>query len=222
MAETKNYKPNKNFNDITQAGLKAYDLTKKYSAVEARLTAGLLDGLVANLGKLGQLVPGAKQVRAEALSSTQAQDGALTRGYNKVTAVRQSVSRHTSNKDTQKAYGVGTRASPRLVKDVKAAIQQIVERGDGKADELSSLGLIQADIDELKAHHEAIKSADDNQELKRAGAPLTTRERNEIAHAILDAVGRIASAGANQFANEPAERKTFEDLLGAGNKKKSP
>jgi hypothetical protein len=29
MAETKNYKPNKNFTDITQAGLKAYDLARK-------------------------------------------------------------------------------------------------------------------------------------------------------------------------------------------------
>jgi hypothetical protein len=220
MANNQNRKPDKDFNSITQAGLKAYNLVRQHSAVEPRLRAGTLDALSDHLARLGALVPGAKQAQTTAQAATQAQDQALTDGYAKVTAIRQAVYRHTTDPELRKAYGVGVRADPRLVKDVKAAIQQIIARADANVAEAASLAILPADITELKVDLAAIGSADDNQELERASAPLTTRERNQIANAIVDAVGRIASAGALHFAKQPAERETFEALLGAGNPKK--
>src|SRR5262245_26318978 len=130
MAKLQNRKPYKDFSVITQTGLKAYQLTEQHAAVKARLKPGTTEDLASDLGQLGVLLPGSQQARSEARSATSAQEKALADGYALVTAVRQVVFRHTTDSDIRRAYGVGIKASPRLVKDVKAAINQIIDRAE--------------------------------------------------------------------------------------------
>jgi hypothetical protein len=80
-----------------------------------------------------------------------------------------------------------------------------------------------SDIVLLQKELAIISVADDNQELKRAGAPKKTEDRNRTARSILDAVGRISGAGALQFAKDEDLRNKFAALSpspGSGKRKR--
>jgi hypothetical protein len=214
--------PKKDFSLITQSGLKALNLgTMHKAALSPRLPAGTLDLLAIDLQKLGAVVPNAKATRAAAQVATATQGTALAEGYALVTAIRLAVQRSGAPSDVRKAYGVGATTSPRVVKSVKAAITQIVDRAINNTGEASALGILAKDVSALQDDLAAITSADDAQEQQRAGAPQTTKERNRTANRILGTIDRIAGAGAIEFAKQPEERAKFEALIaGAGGKKK--
>jgi hypothetical protein len=74
--------PKKDFGAITQAGLKARKLAQDHlAALEERLPAGTMDGLTADLQKLGVDVPGVIVQRTTAQTATRGQDVALPQGY---------------------------------------------------------------------------------------------------------------------------------------------
>lgn len=212
--------PRKTFGSILQNGLTAFDLaTKHQSVLEPRLPTGLIDQLAADLSTLGAQVPGAKQAHAAAQSATAQQESALSLGYALVSAIRTAVARTDAPAEVRKAYGVGRRINPRLVKDVKLAIGMIVARAGAAPTEAASLGILSSDVTALSAANEAIQGADEVQEKARANAPLSTKARNETARRIMGAVDRIAGAGILQFAASPMERAHFEALIGWGNAK---
>jgi hypothetical protein len=96
--------PNTDFNASIQRGLKALALAKKHqAALEPRLQAGTLDGLTADLQKLGADVPGALVTRSTAKTATKTQNEALAQGYSLVTAIRTSVSRRGATADVRAA-----------------------------------------------------------------------------------------------------------------------
>ena len=67
--------PNTDFNATIQRGLKALDLARKHqAALEPRLRAGTLDGLTADLERLGADVPGALVTRSAAKTATKTQN----------------------------------------------------------------------------------------------------------------------------------------------------
>jgi hypothetical protein len=127
------------------------------------------------------------------------------------------VARSGASADVRKAYGVGVKVSPKVVKDVKAAVAMIVDRATEKADEAKSLGILPKDVAALNTAKAAIQDADSDQEKKRASAPLSTKARNETGRRILAAVDRIIGAGVIEFAQSPTERAQFEALIGKGN-----
>ncbi|MBI5477979.1 MAG: hypothetical protein HY906_03940 [Deltaproteobacteria bacterium] len=219
MAKVRDTKPAKKFDQITQVGLKAHALATEHFAVLAeRLAAGTVDGLAADLARLGALVPGALAVRADAHAATAAQDQALAAGYERVTAVRTAVARTDGlEAAARKAYAVGNRTNPHVVKDVKAALDLIIARAEANPEEARRVGLLTADLAAMKADSAGVTGADDVQERKRAAAPLTTKERNRTASRVLAGVDRIAGAGVLHFAREAAVRARFEALIGAGN-----
>lgn len=223
MATMKDAYPRKDFSAIVQVGLKAHNLAGAHqAALEPRLPSGLLDGLAADLTKLGGDVPGAQATRAEARAATASQDEALAQGYALVTAIRTAVQRSGASKDVRVAYGVGVKTSARVVKQVKAAILQIVERANSHPAEASALGILSKDVTALEDDLATITSADDSQEQRRAGAPQSTKERNRTANRILGAVDRVVAAGVVEFAKAPETRAEFEALVagsGGGTKK---
>jgi hypothetical protein len=213
--------PTKSFNDITQLGLKALNLATAHAAALAdRLPQGTAKNLADDLELLGAVVPGAKQARAESISATSSQKAALEKGYARVKQVRAAIRKSKASMDVRHAYGVGAPTNGRLVRDVKAAISQIVDHAKANPDEAAALGILKKDIDALDLALTTITTADTKQEEARANAPLTTRERNRTAHRILDAVSRIEGAGRLEFADDPATRAHFE-ALGATPKKKT-
>ncbi|MDC3954474.1 hypothetical protein [Polyangium jinanense] len=205
--------PRKNFSAISQLGHKALNLALGHAAaLGPRLSPGLVEGLVADVEKLGDVVPSAKQARSESVAATSAQNVALAEGHTRVRQVRAAVRRAKAPADVKRGFGVGRRTRPHVVSDVKAAIQQILDRAKEKPAEAEALGIVKKDLDGLALSLAAITDADTKQEQKRASAPLTTQQRNRIGNRILAAVARIEGAGRLEFANDPVKRATFEAL----------
>jgi hypothetical protein len=209
--------PKKDFNAVTRTGLKALGLAQDHkAALEPRLAAGTLDGLSAALQKLGVEVPGALVMRSTAKTATVSQNEALAAGYSLVTGIRTAVQRRGAAADVKKAYGVGAKTNPRVVKQVAAAIRVILERAGADPGEAAALGILQKDLVALADDLAAITSADGEQEKKRAGAPGATKERNRTANRILGAVDVIVAAGVVEFAKDGEVRAAFEALVSSG------
>src|SRR5262249_2197448 len=133
-------------------------------------------------------------------------------GYLRVRQIRAAVRRAKAPVEVKHAYGIGRRDHTRTVRDVKAAMQGILDRVKNRPDEAESFGILQKDVDALELELAAITSADSTQEEKRAHAPLATQERNRTANRILAAVARIEGAGRMEFAGDEAIRPSFEAL----------
>lgn len=216
--------PKKDFNAVTQTGLKALALAEKHhDALVPRLPAGMVDRLTADLSKLGADVPGALVTRSTAKTATVSQNEALAAGYSLVTGIRTAVQRRGAAAEVRKGYGVGAKINPKVVKQVAAAIRVILERAAAMPGEAAGLGILQKDLGALGDDLAAILSADGAQEEKRAGAPTATKERNRTANRILEAVDVIVSAGVLEFAKDGEVRGAFEALVsgGGGGKGKS-
>lgn len=207
--------PPKNITQITQSGLTAYNLATQYAAaLTGRLTpATLVADLGTNLASLGVVVPAAKTAHGVAVAATAAQNSALETGYQMLSAARLSVSRKSVDPAVRKAYGVGTRTSKLVVKDVTNGLQTIVNRATSNATEATALSILAADVTRYTAQIAAIKAADQAQEQARASAPLTTKQRNTTARKILDAIDEIAGAGVIAFDTSATERALFEALV---------
>jgi hypothetical protein len=220
---TKDGHPKREFNAILGRGLKALDLGNAHqAALVPRLPAGTLDGLAADLQKLGADVPSALVTRSTAKTATKSQNEALAQGYSLVTAIRSAVQKRGAAADVRAAYGVGLKTSPTVVKQVAAGITLILNRAAAKPEEAASLGFLQKDFAALAEDLAAITSADGVQEKTRAGAPGATKERNRTANRVLGAVDEIMAAGVMEFAKEAGVRGEFEALVtGGGAKKKS-
>jgi hypothetical protein len=214
--------PNKQFDQVTQTGLKALELaTEHKAALDGRLPAGARDGLAADLDALGADVPAALIKRTVSKVATRSQDDALAEGYALFNAIRLNVTRRKASVAVRHAYGVGTTVNPKIVKRVSAAIAQMVDRAKANPSEAASLGILPADVAELEADLARITSVDAEQEQLRASAPLTTKQRNQTANRILGAVDAIAGAGMMQFAKSATERQRFEALVQASASKRS-
>ena len=208
--------PRKGFTAITQLGLKALHLALTHAAaISPRLPQDLVEGLKSDIESFGDVVPGVKKARSESVAATSGQFAALADGHERVRQVRAALRRVKAPADVKRAYGVGRKMRKDSVSDVKAALQQILDRAKEQPAEAESLGIVQKDLDGLVFALAAITDADTKQDQRRASAPLTTQERNRIGNRILAAVARIEGAGRLEFANDDTKRGSFE-ALGAG------
>jgi hypothetical protein len=207
-------KPADDWVPILQRGIKAQDLAAKH-AVElgARLPVTLLAELAADIVALGSVVPAAITAKHGSMQHTAAQNVALAACYALVTAARTAVKNHQPAADVSVAYGVGTKTHPGVVKEVSSAAQKILDRATAQPAEAKGFGIIAADVAAIKAAMAALHAADLAQEAARAGAPLSTKERNTTARRIIASTKKIASAGVLAFATHATVRATFEALL---------
>lgn len=159
------------------------------------------------------MVPAAIKAKHGSMQQTAAQNVALSACYALVTAARTAVKNHQPAEDISLAYGVGTKTNRGVVKEVSAAAQKIVDRATAQPVEAQGFGIIDADVSAIKAALAALHTADQAQEAARAGAPLTTKERNTTARRIIAATKKIAGAGMLAFATNATVRATFEALI---------
>lgn len=199
---------------IVQRGLKAQDLATRHQVeLGARIPPTLLPELAADLDALGDVIPAAITAKHRSIQHTAAQNGALATCYALVTAARTAVKNHQPAQDISLAYGVGSKTNRGVVKEVSAAAQKIVDRATDQPTEAQGFGIIDVDVNAITAALAALKAADQAQEAARAGAPLTTKERNTTARRIIFATKRIAGAGVLAFATDATVRATFEALI---------
>jgi hypothetical protein len=207
-------RPKIDFSTLYQLGLTAQNLAVKNQAqIGARLPATFYAAFDANLSGLLTAVPAVINSKDGKVQLTAAQATALDTGYLLVKGVRTTVKGHHPEKDVLLAYGVGAKTNKVLVKDVTAAIQQILDRIAAQAAEATAFGLVDLDVKALTDALAAIQAADLAQEKGRAAAPLTTAQRNSTANAILAGVKQIAGAGMRSFTDDATVYASFEALV---------
>jgi hypothetical protein len=207
-------RPKKQFNAIGQLALTAQALAAKYAAqIGTRLSATFLQSFGSDITTLNAAVPTVIQTKDGVVQLTAAQTAALETGYQLVKGIRTTVKSQTGDKDVLLAYGVGTRVSKVLVKEVSAAIQTILARIKASPAEAASFDIVQADIDALNAALAAIQQADKDQEQGRAAAPQATKDRNAAARRLLDGIKKIAGAGMRSFPEDATIFASFEALV---------
>ncbi len=207
-------KPKETLSVITQRGLKAQSLAMANQAtLGKRITSTFLTTLGSDLTSLGAV--GASVITAHdgSVQFTAAQNSALVSGHALVTAARTAVKGQQPAKDVLLAYGVGTKTSKLLVKDVSAALGKIITRATAEPTEAAAFGIIADDVASMTAAVAAIKTADSAQEAARAAAPLTTQQRNLTLRRVLASVHLIAGAGMLAFANDATNRALFAALI---------
>lgn len=198
---------------IVQRGIKAQGLVEKHQAeLGARIPPTLIPELSADLDALGHVIPAAITAKHGSMQHTAAQNAALATCYALVTAARGAVKNHQPAQDISLAYGVGSKTNRGVVKEVSAAAQKIVDRATAHPAEAQGFGIISDDVNAITAALAALKAADQAQEAARAGAPLTTKERNSTARRIIAATKKISGAGVLAFATNATLRASFEAL----------
>jgi hypothetical protein len=206
-------KPRQDFNAIGQLGLKAQGLGNKYKQqLGAKLDATFFADFGNDLVALTAAVPTVITTKDGTVQLTAAQAAALEEGYRLVKGIRETVKSYSPDKDVLLAYGVGTRTSKHLVKDVTAALNKILGRIQAQAAEAQAFGVDQ-DVADINAALAAIKTADDSQEQGRAAAPQATKNRNAIARRLLAGIKRIAGIGMRAFTKDPTVYANFEALI---------
>ncbi|MGV3625237.1 MAG: hypothetical protein ACO1OB_30780 [Archangium sp.] len=206
------------FDAVTQRGLKALALAARHAAVlDARLPAGHVAALQANLTQLGAAVPDQKAVRADAQQASQSQKETFKKLVALLTALRTSVKHDEDANDAdKKAWGVGIKLDVESPKRTLAAAQSVLKVAKAKPERAAQLSVFPDDIAKLEALHAAAVAADDEENVKRATAPLSTKARNALQKSVIAAVKKIAGAGVVAFALDATVRADFEALLERG------
>ncbi len=212
-----------NFDQIIQSGLKAHKLAvAERTAIEARLAAGTIEGLAADLVTLGATVPGQIAARRAAKESTVSQAVALANVASILTAIRQAVKSHGAPADVRVAYGVGSKLDKATPKSVFAAATGVLRAVTSDLNAARSFGVLDGDLAALTSAVAAAQTADTEQDDRRASAPAATKTRNAAAKNVEGAVKRISSAGALHYATDAKLRAQFEALVASeGRPKKS-
>lgn len=207
-------KPAQDFSIIEQAGLKAKNLADQYKTeIGNRLSAVFILAFAADLAGLVVAVPTAITTQQGSVQLTAAQATALGKGYLLAKGFRETVKSQEPGDDVLLAYGVGARTNKKLVKDVTAALQMILDRILAMPAEAAMFEFVTEDTDALKAALTAIKDADKAQEAGRAAAPQTTKDRNATARRILAGIKKIAGAGMRALVDNPTAYANFEALI---------
>lgn len=203
------------FDATIQRGLKALALANQHAAVlDARLPAGHVAALQANLTQLGAAVPEQKAVRADAQQASHSQQETFARLVALLSAIRTSVKYDAdATAADKKAWGVGTKINALTPKPTLAAAQSVLKVAKAKPERAAKLSVFPDDIAKLEALHAAAVAADDEENVKRATAPLSTKARNAAQKNVIAAVKKIAGTGVVAFALDASVRGDFEALL---------
>jgi hypothetical protein len=207
-------RPKQEFSEINQLALKAQALAVKYQVqIGTRLSATFLTSFGADITGLTAAVPTVITTKQGAVQLTVAQTVALANGYNLVKGIRATVKGFGPDESVLLAYGVGTKVSKLVVKEVVAALQTIVTRITAEPTEAAGFDIVAADTTALNAAITGISQADQTQEQGRAAAPQATKNRNATARRLLAGVKKIAGAGMRTFNEDQTTFANFEALI---------
>ncbi len=188
--------------------------TDHRAALDARLPAGSIDGLGADVALLRGNGAGAKAARAERRSATLTQNEASERGQELAVAIRAAVrGGEPDDKAFQKAFGVGERVSARKVASVDAALETVLRAADAFPERTRAVGVLPEDVDEVRRVREALHAADASVGARMVSSKVATSDRDEAQRRVQQAVRRIVGAAALAFRGSPEVARLFADLI---------
>ncbi len=212
MAATPKWAPG----DVSRVGRAALSLaTKNKASIEPRLSAGLLDGLVADLDVFDGKQSAATLAKESLREATRGQNAAGEAASSFLGLARSAITRSGANATVRAAFGLSLRPNPGKVQSVITALDAF-EAGAARApDVVRAAGILTADLDKLRALRGALAASDANQEATKLTRKLPLLDRKQTQVRIEKAVDAIINAGAMAFADEPAVVALFRALVPA-------
>ncbi|MEK7866720.1 MAG: hypothetical protein AAB434_08545 [Planctomycetota bacterium] len=198
-----------------RVGEEAFKLASDHRAeLESRLSAGLIDGLGADVALLRGTTVGAAAASAEKRSATLTQGEAAHRGRDLVVAIRSVVrGAEPDDKAFQKAFGVGEAAVTRKILSVDSALEMILRAAETYPERTRALGILPEDLDEVRRVRGALHAAGDTQGAKVLSAKVATTLRYEAQARVQAAVRRLVGAAPLAFRGQPQVARLFRDLI---------
>lgn len=210
--------------DLSRVGRAALALaTGKKATLEARLPAGLLDGLAADLDAFDGKQSAATLATEALREATRTQDAAARAAVDFMGHLRAAVVRAQPPAAVRAAFGLSLRPNVNKVSSVVAALDAAVDGATRYPDVTREAGVLSSDVDRLKALRTALASADAKQESTKLTKKLPVVDRRQVQARIEKATDTIINAGAMAFADKPDEAQLFRSLVPSrGLKKVTP
>jgi hypothetical protein len=112
-----------------------------------------------------------------------------------------------------------TRQAAAKTSSVVASLESITKAGQDHPDEFRAARILDADVKECQAIHDALLAADRNQQQELISKKELIRQQAALQLSVEDAVIAVSLAGAIQFRTDAALVARFEDLVPKASRK---
>ncbi len=191
------------------------------AALEARLPAGFIEGVAADLAAIRGLAAGAVVERKDRSGATISQNDAVKNGAALVTSLRRLLrSGASKDKQLQKAFGVGLDVKP-TVSSVEKALGLVIAAASRNEAAVRAAGVLPDDVVSARNLLAALTGADASQEQKKLTAKQATAAVGEVHSRLSDNLAHLESIA--RAALPRAQATQFIALIPSSpTKKKAP
>jgi hypothetical protein len=219
---SKAVKPKWSIEDAIRVGRGALVLANRdRDAIERRLEAGLIDGLLADLDRLEGKRSEASRALTKLKEATRTQDAMAAEAKDFVVATRAAVARGRATKAEREAFGLSLRVNDRSVSSVVRALDAFVAGATKYPAVARAASTLPEDIERAHALRAALTAADAAQESTKVSKKVPVAERNATQVRVEDATSAIASAGLIAFAGNPQKAETYRALIPSRSRRRS-
>jgi hypothetical protein len=212
--------PKWEISQVIQIGKEAVLLTEgKKKEIEPRVSAGLLDGLPADIAQLESLFTGRPAKTIEVKGMTGSEKDVARKGGEWVSAIREAVKRRAKGTGLPKAVGVGEAVHGDQSTSVASAVEAVLKAAQEYPDEIRACGVIESDIQKGQAILDSLVGARNTQDTGMKGKKNLTTQKNTIQIRIEKAIEEISTGGYIQFMDtDKVLAKRFQDLIPSSGK----
>lgn len=197
-------------------------ITKDRTKLEARLEAGVIDGMKADLTVTKAESTAAVLARQFKSAATLSQDELAATIRVLVQAVRNGCKEKRLAPAVLTKVGVGKAINVKSVKSVTDAADSVVKCYQEHTDELRRAGVLPSDIDRITALRDRLAVTDTDQEHQKTTSKDQTKARNEAHKRLVTAMAAIIGAAELAFATEPERLEMYRALCPTRSTPKKP
>ncbi len=197
-------------------------LKKDRGRLEPRVGAGIIDGFLSDHPLLRESSLDALDARRKKQTATLEQDVAARKLSGRVMAVRDAIKRGRLDREIASRAGVGRPLDAKIVKSVLDGARAVVEAYAQFPDQLRAVGVLPADLDQIRALAAALSSVDSVQEQAKLTSMEKTKLRNAALKRVKAAISTIVGAAGLQFVDDPDRLALYEAILPTAKKSPKP
>jgi hypothetical protein len=209
-------KPKWEIGMVIQKGKQSVELTKQYGTdLQPRLQVDELSQHEANVEELEKRRSGQTEQVVTLKSKTLGQDQAIDQLHQTVISIRNIVKAASPDPEMEQAYGVGEKIY-RSVSSVMAASNITLAAYQANTAWSNSVGIVEADMEEIATLQAALSSADQVQEASKFTRKSATMDKNSLQRTVEDEITKLSALGQRVFQNsDPSVVQLFADLIPA-------
>jgi len=197
-------------------------LKKDRGRLEPRVGAGVIDGFLSDHPMLRATSLDTQGARRAKKAATLGQEEAAQKLFVRVMAGRGALKGGKLDKELLTRAGVGRPMNPKSVKSVLDGAQALLEAYAQFPDELRSVGILPADVEQVRALAATLSEKDSTQEQAKLTSMEMTRARNAALKRVKDAISKIVGAAGLQFVDDPDRLALYTAVLPTAKKSPKP